>query len=235
MRIFVVDTRNVEEKSLFNLNLRSLLSEKSLKKLNNSANLTNIVQTLMGELTLQYLAQILDTSQRKILAISYNDYGKPYFTNSRINFHFNISHTTNLVICAVDNKPIGADVEIIKNIEMESLMYLFHPLEAESLRLSEYDLNFFYSLWTAKESVLKFIGTGLSTPLNSFYVSFSDDKIYIKGNDDYPDFSDIYVKVYNYSTIYLISLCSSSNNFPRKIENLAAENIITFFEDMYLD
>jgi 4'-phosphopantetheinyl transferase len=46
----------------------------------------------------------------KYIRINKNQYGKPYLKEYP-NFNFNISHSGEYVLCAVDDKSIGIDVE----------------------------------------------------------------------------------------------------------------------------
>ena len=64
--------------------------------------------------------------------------GKPYLKSNRA--YFSISHSGNLVICAVSDVEIGADVQQIKKIREKTSEYIG----------AEYE-NFF-SLWTKKEA-----------------------------------------------------------------------------------
>ena len=60
------------------------------------------------------------------------EHGKPYAKN--LSIEFNISHSSDMVVCAVDDKPVGIDIEQIRPIDLtvakrictdEELLYLF--------------------------------------------------------------------------------------------------------------
>lgn len=107
--------------------------------------------------------------------------GKPYAENADV--HFNISHSGNLVVCAVNDKPVGIDVEQIRNIELkvakrvytaDELFYLFgfHPEEEDfSILPDEKMLLRFFELWTAKEAYLKYTGEGIASELKTLAVN----------------------------------------------------------------
>lgn len=100
-----------------------------------------------------------------------NKYGKPYAIN--LNVEFNISHSGNIVICAIDNKPVGIDIEQIRPIDLKiakricsenELRYLFGypPKETDFNKTDDTAvLSRFFELWTAKEAYSKCLGNGL--------------------------------------------------------------------------
>lgn len=77
--------------------------------------------------------------------------------------HFNLSHSGAMLLCAVDSRPVGADVELIRKIEPDVAESCFTPQERTRLEGKETEewLKEFYRLWTLKESYLKALGTGL--------------------------------------------------------------------------
>jgi len=56
----------------------------------------------------------------KYIRFNKNQYGKPCLEEYP-DFHFNISHSRDYVLCAVDDKPIGIDVEEVKHIDYEEI------------------------------------------------------------------------------------------------------------------
>ena len=50
------------------------------------------------------------------IEFSTNSYGKPFLMNNQ-DYHFNISHTHNMIAVAVSNNSVGVDVEKIKEID----------------------------------------------------------------------------------------------------------------------
>lgn len=119
--------------------------------------------------------------------------GKPYAENAGV--HFNISHSGNLVVCAVNDKPVGIDVEQIRNIELkvakrvythDELFYLFgfHPADEDFCMVpDEKMLLRFFELWTAKEAYLKYTGEGIASELKTLAVN--SEKILREYHEDY--------------------------------------------------
>ena len=85
-----------------------------------------------------------------------DEHGKPRIEG----LEFNLSHSENLVICVVSEKPVGCDVEEIRKAPRGVGKRYFS--ENEQAYLSgfngeEYDKAFF-KLWTMKESYVKMTG-----------------------------------------------------------------------------
>jgi len=94
---------------------------------------------------------------------------KPFLINK--NLHFNISHAGNLVICCINEHPIGIDVEYInQRIDYEDLKFQMTANEFDKIQGSEDKLKAFFTYWTEKEAVIKAHGKGLFIPLTSFEV-----------------------------------------------------------------
>lgn len=112
----------------------------------------------------------------KELNLSYNQYGKPYIEDMK-NTHFNISHSGEWVVLAVDNVPIGIDIQEITNIDLKIAKRFFSSEESEYIySLDEKSrVDAFFKLWSLKEAYVKADGRGLSLPLNSFTVDISGD------------------------------------------------------------
>lgn len=99
--------------------------------------------------------------------------GKPEIDQPLTELRFNISSTSDQIICGVTRKNvIGVDIE--KMEQAEDLQQLarryFSPYEINYLQAEPME-NFtlkFYEIWVLKESFIKATGLGLSTPLNSF-------------------------------------------------------------------
>ena len=92
---------------------------------------------------------------------------KPYLVNAE-NVYFNISHTKGLILLGVSSSPIGVDVEINHNPPFHIMTNFFHEDEVryinEASSEKEKSERFFY-VWTKKEALTKYMGTGLTIEL----------------------------------------------------------------------
>lgn len=129
-------------------------------------------RTICGEmLARKAIAEWCGTTPESI-SFGIKEHGKPYA--KALPVEFNISHSGDMVVCAVDDKPIGIDIEKIRPIDLtvakrictdEELLYLFghNPEEQYFTYTTDTEiLTRFFKLWTAKEAYGKCIGTGLS-------------------------------------------------------------------------
>lgn len=90
--------------------------------------------------------------------------GKPFVKD--LGVEFNISHSGKYVICAISDKPIGVDIEQIRELDLsiskkfcndKELKYIFDG----SISKKE-SIKRFFEIWTFKEAYLKMLGVGLS-------------------------------------------------------------------------
>ncbi len=151
-------------------NLVDLVSVEKKKKIASYINKEDAYRTLLGDVMIRsVICKRYKISNQKI-RYSYNIYGKPDWIEDK-DFYFNISHSGNWIVCIVGNVPVGTDIEQIRPIQLELISQLFSMEEVMDLNSKTIieRINYFYDLWTLKESYVKAIGTGLSTSLNSFY------------------------------------------------------------------
>jgi 4'-phosphopantetheinyl transferase len=99
--------------------------------------------------------------------------GKPYLPE-KTEFHFNLSHSGRWVAIAYSDSPVGIDVEQYEmDAGKEQLAIRFFTSDEQAYLFSareEQRAKRFYEIWTKKESYLKYLGTGIDRPLNSFSV-----------------------------------------------------------------
>lgn len=110
-----------------------------------------------------------------------NTYGKPYLKGFE-EFHFNVSHSGEWVVCAVSDSVVGVDVEKIKPTDYNISKRFFTEDENEYLicMKGQQKLDSFYDLWTLKESYIKAIGKGLHMSLTDFSIVIYNGFIYLK-------------------------------------------------------
>ncbi|NQY62777.1 MAG: 4'-phosphopantetheinyl transferase superfamily protein [Alteromonadaceae bacterium] len=107
---------------------------------------------------------------------------KPEICNPPLPLRFNISHTKNLIICAVMlNDDIGCDVEnTTRNNNVLAIAdRYFSPSETEELFSLpvEQQRSRFFDYWTLKESYIKAWGLGLAIPLKDFSFNLDNETV----------------------------------------------------------
>lgn len=110
-------------------------------------------------------------------AIIRTEYGKPLLREYPL-WQFSLSHSGDWAVCALAKAPIGIDVQQRRPVDVLALAErFFAPQEAALLRsLPESEQNrAFFRLWTAKESILKAQGSGLSGGLNRVPIVYGDE------------------------------------------------------------
>lgn len=170
-------------------------------------------RTLLGDAMARYAICKRFAINNKDLVFGSNDFGKPVLL-SPSGIHFNISHSGNWIVCAIDTSPVGIDVETIKAIDLRIAERFFQKSEYSILinQPKEIIQSYFYKIWTLKESYIKFIGKGLFIALDSFSIEIEDNNIKAKNGNKYCNcfFSQIWS---DKDTI--ISTCSSRQETPR--------------------
>ncbi|OGV18846.1 MAG: hypothetical protein A2X47_13975 [Lentisphaerae bacterium GWF2_38_69] len=144
-------------------------------------------------------------------------YGKPFLTN-RNDIHFNLSHSGEIVCCIVDNYPVGIDVENINSIDLNIASNFFSKKECSDLfNLPNKDqINYFYKLWTLKESYIKAEGKGLSIPLNSFSFKVGSNSISFNG-ENVDKWAFLLHNINTDSQNYQLGICVQKGRLPDKI------------------
>lgn len=128
-------------------------------------------RTVAGEmLARQAFAEWCGVAPESI-TFAIGEYGKPYIVG--LDVEFNISHSGDMVVCAVDDKPVGIDIEQIRPVDLSivkriftdaELFYLFghNPTDVDFAYTEDgVILTRFFELWTKKEACGKCIGVGL--------------------------------------------------------------------------
>jgi 4'-phosphopantetheinyl transferase len=119
------------------------------------------------------LGRHLDLDPRSLAFVT-NEFGKPRLAGNG-HVHFNLSHCEERAVLAIsDAAAVGIDLECERPIEHVDLAKrYFHPNEVAAIAASRDEAEqrrAFFLVWTLKEAVVKALGTGLSTPLDSFEV-----------------------------------------------------------------
>ncbi|MBQ6766909.1 MAG: 4'-phosphopantetheinyl transferase superfamily protein [Paludibacteraceae bacterium] len=101
-----------------------------------------------------------------------NEFEKPFYKEYP-EIHFSLSHSGVMAMCAISDRPVGCDVEKIRERDLDIAKRFFTSEEYDlikSQKTDELQTKMFFRIWTLKESFVKCIGTGLSTPLNEFSI-----------------------------------------------------------------
>lgn len=160
-----------------------------------------------------------------------NDYGKPFLKDVN-DFHFNISHSGEWVVAAVDVKPVGIDIEQIQDIDLEISQHYFSSDEHEDLLMKSDSIDYFFTLWSLKESYIKILGKGLSHPLNAFSIKFLTEDEIIMMVDNKP-VDEIFFNRYHIDSRYKMGICAHHNEIPKQVNMLSMDDLARRFVRHY--
>jgi len=123
--------------------------------------------------------------------VFYNKYAKPYFNSTKIKFSFSYSKDYILIGISLD-RDIGVDIEYkdksldIQNL-VSSVMHVEEILVYEGLN-AQSKVDYFYDIWSSKESYIKKIGVGLSYDISSLNIAHDiqdNHVVMLKGIEGY--------------------------------------------------
>lgn len=108
------------------------------------------------------------------LLFTYNEYGKPeldIIATNRVGGglkpYFSISHCKQAIAVAVADTPVGIDIETLRHPSCSLIEKTMNEQEQKQIAAAESPDNIFTALWTRKEAVLKYKGTGIIDNLNN--------------------------------------------------------------------
>ena len=91
----------------------------------------------------------------QLSTFNYEKYGKPYVVNGP---YFSISHCKQGIAVAIDDQPIGIDIEAIRHADESLIARTMNEEERVGM-----DDRKFTRLWTQKEAIVKAQGTGIQS------------------------------------------------------------------------
>lgn len=154
----------------------SLMSEDKQQRVDRFRFMDDKKRTIVGEmLARKAIVEWCHVSEENI-QFGKSEYGKPFAIGFDV--EFNISHSGDIVVCAVDKKPIGIDIEHIRPIDLnvakhicteEELHYIFGYKPSEKAFHQTNDnqiLTRFFEIWTWKEAYGKMVGVGMMDRCN---------------------------------------------------------------------
>lgn len=162
-------------------------------------------QCLASSLLLQKVLQEKGIDYR---LVNTNRLGKPEVPG----IFFNLSHSENLVVCAVSDREVGCDIEKLREAPRKVSVRFFSPQERgllASVSGAAFD-DAFFRLWTMKESYVKMTGEGLRVSMQSCEVVNDEESRYRICRDG--KLQDCYVREYEIPG-YCLSVCAEETSF----------------------
>lgn len=221
--IYKVDIREYSDTKLINL-LMQLVSQERREKVEKFMFHQDSLRCLLGDLISRYAICKITGYKNSELKFNVNAYNKPFLVEPS-NLHFNVSHSGNVVVCAVADELVGIDVEYIKTIDFDIAKRFFTKEEYSSLMNQdpENQVKYFYLIWTLKESYIKADGRGLSLPLNSFSIDIKRNKISVITNNQ---LKCCFFKKYDIDDFHISSVCSLDSSFSNVIKEVSVHDLL---------
>lgn len=218
-----------EEKSQSELtSLLTYVSDESQKRILQFFHLADAYRTLVGELLIKHVLYKQTGKRVKDITIGKNAYGKPYFPDYP-SIQFNISHSGDFVVCAVNDQQVGIDVEKVKAFDLCMAKQLFTEFEYWEILAAENKSLACYDFWTMKESYVKALGKGLAIPLHSFRVKKTKvDHFVIIDMDRNEEVKDFMLKQFTIATGYKLAVCArdaSEYNFCKHPDQISFNHL----------
>ena len=232
VEVYAIKTINDEDFLKRKEALLLQLPESSRKTIQRYKNVIAMQRTLLGELLARRVLSEKMSIRPEMIDIKKAEKGKPFvapthgITQSRPVSKFNISHSGDWVVAAFDNKEIGIDVEKIRQIKYNIAERFFSKEEFWELdkKTGRAKREFFFDLWTLKESYLKLIGKGLTKSLNSFSIYRLNSEFRLK--EGKTEMYSVFFKQYTLAYDYKLSVCSLSQDFDDRLKILSVSDLL---------
>ncbi|HHX18400.1 MAG TPA: 4'-phosphopantetheinyl transferase superfamily protein [Clostridium sp.] len=224
--IYATEIKSPVNKKLFEKAL-NYIPENKQKRIKRFLKYEDSLKTLIAEVLIRKIIMLKLKINNDEIIFKTNEFGKPYLKDHD-EFHFNISHSGKWIVCVVSDKPVGIDVEKIKDLDIKIADRFFSKEEVEDLYKTKESerLKYFFELWTLKESYIKADGRGFNIPLNSFSFKIKDDEIVFNTQNN---LKNCFFKRYKIDPNYKLSVCSLTPKFPKTIQMDEGEILLSEF------
>ena len=177
LKIYHCDAFKILDEDFKSIYLNS--DEDRKKKADKIKNTTKRKLSILAEDLVKNAISENFTIEKSDVSLRVGKNGKPYAEN--IDAEFSISHSGNVVVCAVSDKPVGIDIEKIRDVNESVARRLFTEDERDYVfRDGDFSKERFFEIWTRKEAYVKMMGEGLSYFLKFSSVGDENIKTYIK-------------------------------------------------------
>ncbi|MHA8263391.1 4'-phosphopantetheinyl transferase family protein [Lactobacillaceae bacterium Melli_B3] len=131
-------------------------------------------QSIVG---IHMLSDWLHTDPATIVSgklFNHGPHGKPSLKSKAA--EYNLSNSYDKVVLAIDERPIGADLEKLRPYDYHRVHRAFRKEELDYLASLEGDDQIWatFKIWTVKEAVLKLVGMGIPGGIKSMEIDLSD-------------------------------------------------------------
>lgn len=175
MKFYHYNIRDLSDESY--THYYSLMSKEKKRRVDRFRFEDDKKRTVVGEMLARQAIFEWCGAAEESITFEIAEHGKPYVKG--LNVEFNISHSADMVVCVVDNNPVGVDIEKIRPVDLNTAKRIFNEEEIRYVFgcvpdaddynhcLNDVILQRFFELWTKKEAYGKLVGMGLFTETNA--------------------------------------------------------------------
>lgn len=165
VEIYISDISCIEDEDIPRLGMSLLCCERK-RHMESFRRIPDKKRTLLATILLEdYLKEKHGICSEYTL--EYKGNGKPYIAQLP-NLYFNISHSEDLVMLAVCDEEIGADIQIVKELSEAMKGKILAPGEICDNPIET---------WCAKESYIKYTGRGIAEDMRTFAIDYKNECI----------------------------------------------------------
>ena len=203
---YYMDVRCLDNEALFREKL-ALLSPYRQQKVALLKHEKDKNRSLGAGILLDHALKVYGLSERSI-EYEIGNWGKPAL-KYHPEIHFSLSHSGDYAICSIGDRPVGNDIEYVKQGRLKVADRFFAKEEQDWLYAAadeQEQTKRMFRIWTMKESFMKVTGRGMSLPLMDFaiHVDEENERIRVRHKVDARDY---HMKEYDEIDCYCVSVC----------------------------
>ena len=203
---YYLDVTQLENEELFQ-EKRELLSPYRQQKLALLKHAKDKNRSLGAGIALDHALAPYGLKERE-MEYEFGEWGKPFF-KYRPEICFSLSHSGDYAICSIGDRPVGNDIELIKNGRLKVADRFFAKEELEwmyAVQDEEEITGRMFRIWTMKESLLKVTGRGMARSLRDFAICMDEERNRIRVKHTV-DAKYYHMKEYQDIAGYRVSVC----------------------------
>ena len=203
---YYMDVRCLDNEALFREKL-ALLSPYRQQKVALLKHEKDKNRSLGAGILLDHALKVYGLSERSI-EYEIGNWGKPAL-KYHPEIHFSLSHSGDYAICSFGDRPVGFDIEYVKQGRLKVADRFFAKEEQDWLYAAadeQEQTKRMFRIWTMKESFMKVTGRGMSLPLMDFaiHVDEENERIRVRHKVDARYY---HMKEYDEIDCYCVSVC----------------------------
>lgn len=207
---YYIDVTQFENEELFQekLNLLSPYRQQKIALLKHEKDKN---RSLGAGIALDHALMTYGLRERGI-EYEFGEWGKPAL-KYHPEIHFSLSHSGDYAICSIGDRPVGNDIEYVKQGRLKVADRFFAKEERDWLyaeKAEEERTRRMFRIWTMKESFLKVTGRGMSLSLSDFAIHVDEESQRIRVRHKV-DAKYYHMKEYDGIAGYCVAVCSQED------------------------